>query len=80
MPTDGNSSAEAEEKRKEHGCLAILGAGHSLGNCIKSEFVKSVKENLSWRLKEAEKVGTGSAVPAPTCSKRFGAQAVAVAA
>ena len=63
-----------------HGCLNKIGVRHSIRNCITSEFVKSLKEKLSWRLEEAGRVGTGFAVPAPTCSKRFGAQAVAVAA
>jgi hypothetical protein len=35
---------------------------------------------LSLRLEEAEKVGTGFAVPAPECSKISGAQAIAEAA
>jgi hypothetical protein len=44
------------------------------------EYAKSLKENLSLRLEEAEKVGIGFALPAPSCSKISGAQAVADAA
>jgi hypothetical protein len=51
-----------------------------LGTTSTSEYAKSLKENLSLRLEEAEKVGSGFAVPAPSCSKISGAQAVAVAA
>ncbi|MGB6076367.1 MAG: tyrosine-type recombinase/integrase [Candidatus Acidiferrales bacterium] len=68
------------EAVRAHGHLTKIWAGHSLGNDITSEYAKSLKENLSLRLAEAEKVGTGFALPAPSCSKISGAQAVAVAA
>ena len=68
------------EAVRAHGHLTKIWAGHSLGNDITSEYAKSLKENLSLRLAEAEKVGTGFAVPAPSCSKISGAQAVADAA
>ena len=68
------------EAVRAHGHLTKIWAGHSLGNDITSEYAKSLKENLSLRLEEAEKVGTGFAVPAPSCSKISGAQAVADAA
>jgi integrase len=68
------------EAMRAHGHLTKVWAGHSLGNDITSEYAKSLKENLPLRLEEAERVGTGFAVPAPKCSKISGAQAVAVAA
>jgi integrase len=68
------------EAVRAHGHLTKVWAGHSLGNDITSEYAKSLKENLSLRLDESERVGTGFAVPAPKCSKISGAQAVAVAA
>ena len=68
------------EAVRAHGHLTKVWAGHSLGNDITSEYAKSLRENLSLRLEEAEKVGTGFAVPAPKCSKISGAQAVAEAA
>jgi hypothetical protein len=68
------------EAVQAHGHLTKIWAGHSLGNDITSEYAKSLKENLSLRLEEAEKVGIGFALPAPSCSKISGAQAVAVAA
>jgi len=68
------------EAVRAHGHLTKVWAGHSLGNDITSEYAKSIKENLPLRLEEAERVGTGFAVPAPKCSKISGAQAVAVAA
>jgi hypothetical protein len=68
------------EAVRAHGHLTKIWAGHSLGNDITSEYAKSLKENLSLRLEEAERVGTGFAIPAPSCSKISGAQAVAVAA
>jgi hypothetical protein len=68
------------EAVRAHGHLTKIWAGHSLGNDITSEYAKSLRENLPLRLEEAEKVGTGFAVPAPACSKISGAQAVAVAA
>ena len=68
------------EAVRAHGHLTKIWAGHSLGNDITSEYAKSLKENLSLRLEEAEKVGIGFALPAPSCSKISGAQAVAVAA
>ncbi|MGD0966264.1 MAG: site-specific integrase [Candidatus Acidiferrales bacterium] len=66
------------EAMRAHGHLTKVWAGHSLGNDITSEYAKSLKENLPLRLEEAERVGTGFAVPAPKCSKISGAQAVAV--
>ncbi|MFY9733003.1 MAG: tyrosine-type recombinase/integrase [Candidatus Acidiferrales bacterium] len=68
------------EAVRAHGHLTKVWAGHSLGNDITAEYARSLKENLSLRLEEAEKTGTGFAVPAPTCSKISGAQAVAEAA
>jgi len=68
------------EAMRAHGHLTKVWAGHSLGNDITSEYAKSLKENLPLRLEEAERVGTGFAVPAPKCSKISGAPAVAVAA
>ena len=68
------------EAMRAHGHLTKVWAGHSLGNDITSEYAKSLKENLPLRLEEAERVGTGFAVPAPKCSKISGAQAVAVGA
>jgi integrase len=68
------------EAVRAHGHLTKIWAGHSLGNDITSEYAKSLKENLSLRLEEAEKVGIGFALPAPSCSKISGAQAIAVAA
>jgi hypothetical protein len=59
---------------RAHGHLTKIWAGHSLGNDITSEYAKSLKENLSLRLEEAEKVGTGFPVPAPSCSKISGAR------
>jgi hypothetical protein len=58
----------------------ILWAGHSLGSDITSEYAESLKENLPLRLEEAERVGTGFALPAPSCSEISGAHAVAEAA
>jgi len=68
------------EAMRAHGHLTKVWAGHSLGNDITSEYAKSLEENLPLRLEEAERVGTGFAVPAPKCSKISGAQAVAVGA
>jgi integrase len=68
------------EAVRAHGHLTKVWAGHSLGSDITSEYAKSLKENLSLRLEEAEKAGTGFALPAPKCSKISGAQAVATAA
>lgn len=47
------------EAVRAHGHLTKVWAGHSLGNDITSEYAKSLKENLSLRLEEAERVGTG---------------------
>jgi integrase len=68
------------EAVRAHGHLTKVWAGHSLGNDITTEYAKSLKENLTLRLEEAEKVGSGFAVPAPSCSKISGAEAVAAAA
>lgn len=68
------------EAVRAHGHLTKVWAGHSFGNDITSEYAKSLKENLPLRLEEAEKVGIGFVLPAPSCSKISGAQAVAVAA
>jgi len=68
------------EAVRAHGHLTKVWAGHSLGSDITSEYAKSLRENLSLRLEEAERVGTGFAVPAPKCSKILGTQAVADAA
>jgi hypothetical protein len=35
------------------------------------DHARSLKKNLALRLKEAEDVGTGLDVPAPTCSKEI---------
>jgi len=67
------------EAVRAHGHLTKVWAGHSLGNHITTEYAKSLKENLPLRLEEAERIGTGFALPAPKCSKISGAQAVAVA-
>jgi integrase len=63
-----------------HGHLTKVWSGHCLGSDITSEYAKLLKENLPLRLEEAEKVGTGFAVPALSCSKISGPKAVAVAA
>jgi hypothetical protein len=68
------------EAVRAHGHLIKVWAGHSLGIDITSEYAKSLKENLSLRLDESDRAGTGFAVPAPKCSKISEAQAVAVAA
>lgn len=68
------------EAVRAHGHLTKVWSGHSLGSDITSEYAKSLKENLSLRLEEAERVGTGFAMPAPKCSKISRAHAVAAVA
>lgn len=68
------------EAVRAHGHLTKVWAGHSLGNDVTAEYAKSLKQNLPLQVEEAERVGTGFAVPAPKCSEISRAEAVAAAA
>jgi integrase len=68
------------EAVRAHGHLTKVWAGHSLGTDITAEYAKSLKENLPLRLEEADRVGTGFAIPAAKCSETSRVEAVAAVA
>jgi hypothetical protein len=67
------------EAVRAHGHLTKVWTGHALSG-VTEQYAESLKKNATLRLSEAERVGTGFALPAPSCSKISFSEAVAVAA
>jgi integrase len=56
------------EAVRAHGHLTKVWTGHALSG-VTEQYAESLKKNATLRLAETEKVGTGFAIPAPSCSK-----------
>jgi hypothetical protein len=67
------------EAVRADGHLTKVWTGHALTGMTEM-YAESLKKNITLLLAESEKVGTGLAPPAPSCSKKFASEAVAVAA
>ena len=67
------------EAVRAHGHLTKVWTGHALSGATE-QYAESLKRNLTLRLTEVEKVGTGLALPAPSAPRTSVSEVVQVAA
>jgi integrase len=67
------------EAVRAHGHLTKVWTGHALSG-VTEQYAESLKRNLTLRLAEVEKVGTGLALPAPSAPRISVSDVVQVAA